>query len=90
MNTIPYLVPVIAENDYPAFRAFLGAQVPAAYGEWVKMITERENESIIRQEGARKIPIKTSNFIAYCETHREQANLASLFRFVQKVAIGEA
>ncbi|MGD0191786.1 MAG: hypothetical protein ABSD74_13690 [Rhizomicrobium sp.] len=89
MERFRYFLPIVSEGDYDAFRTPLGAQAPATYNEWMKMIGEREKESVLRQEDAIKIPIKTRDFSTYCRTHGEDANMASLFRFVQKVAIGE-
>ena len=53
------------------------------------MIAEREKEAVIRQFDVRKIPVKPDDFARYCGAHGEAANLASLWRYVQKVAIGE-
>jgi len=85
-----YPLPIITEQDYDAFRGLLGHHAKATYGEWCKMIAEREQEAITRQFDVRKVAVKPDDFAHYCSTHGEAANLASLWRFVAKITAGEA
>jgi hypothetical protein len=82
--------PEISEEQYDAFRGFVGANMPDTYNEWHKLIKERIDEATRRQQSIMDVKVDYDEFVRYCGPDRAKRNIETLYRFAVKKAFGKS
>lgn len=85
---IIFAYPLIAKEDYPAFRPILGANAPDTHDEWLKL--HREQVEQTRRDGNEvvEIEVKYDEFIALCRTSGHTPNQNVLMDFATEKKAG--
>jgi hypothetical protein len=84
------IFPMIAPNDYAAFRQLLGEHIPDAYDEWRQLQAKEIRE--FTQVGGRtlEVPINSHEFSRFLTARGANANLVSLRNCVIEKDAGNA
>lgn len=80
--------PLIAPNDYVAFRALLRDNVPDTYDEWRKLQTDEIRQFVMAGRAIREVPVYSHQFANYLRARGANANLVSLRNFTIEVDDG--
>jgi hypothetical protein len=71
--------PSILKEEFEAFRALLGPDVPNTYDEWLKLAEDDAKEHAGSGDVAvRAVTIHPDEFSAWIATHRDQSNVEAL------------
>jgi hypothetical protein len=73
--------PLIAPNDYAAFRSILNEDIPATYDEWFNLQSKEIREFVQVGRATRKIPIDPYEFVRFLRARGANANIVSLRNF---------
>jgi hypothetical protein len=77
--------PLIAQEQYFAFRQLLGEEIPATYDEWRSLQNKEKIDSILSGHPAREVPIYPREFAQYVNTSRIRASLSALRAFTVEI-----
>jgi hypothetical protein len=83
-----YELPIIAANDYDAFRRIPTLDLPNTYDEWLKLIAERRLERDRLGFQIVEIQMHSSEFIRYLAPHGQPANLKTLADLCREKRLG--
>jgi hypothetical protein len=82
--------PLIAPNDYAAFRNILGNDIPDTYDEWLKLQTEEIIQFGRAGRETAKIPVHSDEFARFLHSRGANANIVSLRNFTIEKAAGNS
>jgi hypothetical protein len=73
--------PLIAPNDYAAFRSILNDDIPATYDEWRNLQSKEIREFMQVGRAPREIPIDSYEFARFLHSRGANANIVQLRNF---------
>ena len=80
--------PLIALNDYAAFRNILGDDAPHSYDEWLYLQKREIRDFIQVGRNTRTTPIYSREFARFLHSRGANANIVSLRNFTIEKAAG--
>jgi hypothetical protein len=82
--------PLITPNDYPAFRAILGNDIPATYNEWLYLQTKEIREFVQAGRETRTISVNPHEFARFLHSRGANANIVSLRNYTIEKGAGNS
>jgi hypothetical protein len=82
--------PLIAANDYAAFRNILGDNIPDSHDEWLGQQTEEIREFVQAGRKPEKVQVFAHEFSRFLHAKGDQANLVGLRNFTIEKAGGSS
>ena len=82
----PTLLPIIASNDYDAFRRILHSYIPDTYDEWLNLFAKWEKEWSGNGRSVRRIKVDSREFSRHLDTTGHAPTLNELFVFAATFA----
>jgi len=85
----PTILPVIAADDYEAFRSILGSHIPDTYDKWLDQFTKWEKINSGNKSGIRRVKVNSAKFSRYLDAPRAIPTLRTLndlFAFAEFLA----
>jgi hypothetical protein len=85
----PTILPVIASDDYEAFRGVLGSHIPDTYDEWLNLFAKWEEINSGNKSGIRCVNVNSAEFSMYLDTTRAipaLRTLDTLLAFAESIA----
>ncbi len=82
----PTILPVIASNDYDAFRRILRSHIPDTYDEWLNLLAQWEKEWGRNGAPVRRVNVDAHEFIRHLAATGHTPTLNELFVFAVRFA----
>ena len=86
-----FVLPVISEQEYPAFRRAVGANLADTYDQWAKLFADDLAEARRRGDTIVDVEVKYDEFIGYCRANGKKPDPQILLDFaLLKKAAGQS
>ena len=85
----PTILPVIAPDDYEAFRGILGSHIPDTYDKWLDQFAKWEEINRGNKSGIRRVNVNPAEFSRYLDAPRAipiSRKLDALLAFAESIA----
>lgn len=76
-----FILPVLREKDYDAFRRDIGPDLANTYDEWAKLFADDLAKAKRRGETTIKVEVNYDEFIRFCRAEGHEPNSELLRRF---------